>query len=78
MDGLDVDNDTIAYVINKYRTLYQMNITEFEFHQDYDLVIFGDVLEHLKVSDAQKVLEKTLLHTRLLFVAVPFVCPQDP
>lgn len=78
MDGVDIDNDTIAYVINKYRTLYQMSIMNFKFRQNYDLVIFGDVLEHLNIPDAQKVLTEALLHTRYLFVAVPYLCPQEP
>ena len=33
-----------------------MDIRNFEYPTDYDLVIFGDVLEHMTVKEAQLVL----------------------
>ena len=37
----------------------------------------GDVLEHLTVEDAQKVLNQVLQHCKYVLVAVPFMLPQD-
>ena len=40
----------------KYRIVYNKDIKDFEFNEYYDLIILGDVLEHLTVFDAQIVL----------------------
>lgn len=40
---------------------------------DYDVVILGDVLEHLSVADAYGVLARC----RVAMVAVPYLCPQS-
>ena len=42
----------------------------------YDLVLMGDVLEHLTVVEASKVLKHFAHHSRLLLVSVPWHYPQ--
>ena len=43
----------------------------------WNYVILGDVLEHMPVEDAQRIVtEATCHHTRLM-VALPYLCPQD-
>lgn len=57
---------------DKYRTVYCGDIRGFKYGQEYDLIIFGDVLEHMTVEDAQAVLKYALPRCRDLIVAVPY------
>jgi len=58
-----------------YRNIYIANIVEFDFEW-YDLIIMGDVLEHLTVEDAQNVITKIVPRCKELLVGVPYECPQ--
>ena len=42
----------------------------------FDLIILGDVLEHISVEDAQKVIENYKKQCKCLLVAVPYLYPQ--
>ena len=77
MDAVEIYEPVTEKLVTKYRTCYCMNVCHFEFLQNYDLVIMGDVLEHLSVEDAQHVIREALQHTKLLLVAVPFMYEQD-
>lgn len=77
MDAVEAFEGTINHF--SLRELYQK-----VFHQDimsefcfdgYDLVIMGDVLEHLTVEDAQAILKK--ISCRVL-IKVPYMSPQGP
>ena len=57
---------------DKYRTVYCGDIRGFKYGQEYDLIIFGDVLEHMTVEDAQAVLKYALPRCRDLIVDVPY------
>ena len=50
-----------------------MDMTEDEFNC-YDLVILGDIFEHLSVEDATKILDT--LKNKTVFIMIPFNCPQ--
>ena len=52
------------------------DITEFEV-DDYDYIIIGDVLEHLPVDKAQKLIQSITEKNIKCLVAVPYLCPQD-
>lgn len=56
---------------SKYRKVYNRSITDFDHFDDYDLVILGDVLEHLTVEDAQSVLSRCK-NVKQVLIAVPF------
>ena len=56
----------------KYRKVFNCNIVDFEY-QFYDLIIFGDVLEHLTVEDAQMVLNYAFDRCKNLVVALPYL-----
>lgn len=58
---------------DKYNTVFNMDIRNFEAYGEYDLVLMGDVLEHLTVEDAQKLLAK--IDTDVL-ITVPWKYPQ--
>lgn len=55
-----------------YKNIYQEDIRNFNYPRSYDLIIFGDVLEHLTIEDAQKVLKEAEKHTKAIMVAVPY------
>jgi hypothetical protein len=50
---------------------------EFPAFDRYDLVLMGDVLEHLSVSDAQELIGR-MSNVREVMIAVPFEYPQGP
>lgn len=55
-----------------YRYVYHADIRELEYGDNYDLIIFGDVLEHMSVEDAQKVLAYASPRCQDYLVAVPY------
>jgi len=54
-----------------YSNVFNENIINFKYDY-YDLIIFGDVLEHLKVKDAKRVISFAQNHSKLIIVSVPF------
>ena len=73
IDGIEIYKDNIGkHKLNDiYRKVYLGDIRNFTFNH-YDLIIFGDVLEHMSVEDAQKVLAYAWDRCRNLIVAVPY------
>lgn len=61
----------------KYSEIYETDIREFEYPKVYDLIIFGDIIEHLPIEDAQKVLKKAERYGKHVMVGVPFKLEQD-
>lgn len=58
-------------LFRKYRGVLIGDVIDYRYNW-YDLVIFGDVIEHMQVRDAQKVLMYAARHCRDLVVGVPF------
>ena len=77
MDGIEVYEPYVTmYGTRKYyRQLYISDIRNFHYEY-YDLIIFGDVLEHLSVEEAQKVLEYAYSRCDNFIIAVPYCMPQ--
>ena len=77
MDAVEVFKPNIEkYALeSKYRDVYNVNICEFRYEY-YDVVIFGDVLEHLEVEEAQRVLDYALEHSKEVLVALPYLYEQ--
>ena len=73
MDGIEIyEPNIVKYDLkSKYENVILGDIKDFEYEY-YDLIIFGDVLEHLSVKDAQKVLEYALPRCKDFLVAVPY------
>lgn len=61
---------------HKYRRVYNCSIQRMTYDR-YDLIIFGDVIEHMEVSVAQFVLKIARHRCTDMIVAVPFLYPQD-
>lgn len=59
----------------RYNKVYNANIKDFKY-DFYDIIIFGDVIEHLEVNEAQEVLKYALNRCQEMIVAVPYLNPQ--
>lgn len=77
MDAVEIFSPNVSEfkLREKYKTVYECNIVDFEYGH-YDIIIFGDILEHLTVEDAQKVLEYALDRCDEIIVAVPYLYEQ--
>ena len=73
MDAVEAWLPNAKQIIHMYREVWCADIANFK-PKRYDLIIFGDVIEHLEVREAQKVLE-TVECTDMI-VAVPYLYPQ--
>lgn len=73
MDGVEVWQPYIEKykLARKYRKLFETDIRSFTYRH-YDLIIFGDIIEHLPVEDAQKVIDYAKYRCRNMIVAVPY------
>lgn len=63
-----------------YKTIYPYNVLEFITHKhkfQYDVVIFGDVLEHLFRSQVIDILDYFLYKSKWIIVIWPNNMPQD-
>jgi 16S rRNA A1518/A1519 N6-dimethyltransferase RsmA/KsgA/DIM1 with predicted DNA glycosylase/AP lyase activity len=61
---------------NKYRNLYNIDIMKFDFDY-YDIIILGDIIEHLSREDAVTLLNKITHKCKELIVVVPYYLPQE-
>lgn len=75
MDAVEIFPPNYRQLIG-YRQKFLADIREFEY-EHYDLIIFGDVIEHLSVEDAQRVLAYARPRCTDMIVAVPFLYPQE-
>lgn len=73
MDAVEVWAPNVEQynLTGRYREVFVKNIKDVSYDY-YDLVIFGDVIEHMTVEDAQSVLEYAKQHSREIIVAVPY------
>lgn len=79
MDAVEIFEPYIRYnhLKDKYRAVFNSDVADFKYDH-YDLVIFGDVLEHMPVEKAQAVVEYAKEHAKYIVIAVPFLYPQEP
>lgn len=62
-------------LMKKYRMVFGSDI-KFYKYVHYDLIIFGDVLEHMTVKDAQAVVDYARDRCDNMLIAVPFLYEQ--
>ena len=60
---------------NKYKKVYNVDIRDFKY-DFYDIIIFGDIIEHLEIEDAKEVLKYALGRCKEAIVAVPYCYKQ--
>lgn len=78
MDAVEADIQTASFLKNtsSYVNVYQENILNFQYLKRYDLIIFGDVLEHLSEDEMDKVLKEAKNWTNAILIAIPYNLPQ--
>jgi hypothetical protein len=54
-----------------YSNVYHTNVTKFNYNF-YNLIIFGDVLEHLSIKKAKRVISFAQSHCELIIVSIPY------
>ncbi|MBR2697509.1 MAG: hypothetical protein IKE76_02880 [Clostridia bacterium] len=74
MDAVEVFGMNLPR-LQGYRRVYHTDICDFRYEW-YDLIIFGDIIEHLTVEQAQAVLAYAKPRCRDLIIAVPFLYRQ--
>ena len=74
IEGVEVFKPNIEnyQLKDKYKKVYNIDIKDFIYPYRYDIVIFGDIIEHLEVEEAQKVLEYAKEMCTEMIVAVPY------
>ena len=60
----------------KYTNLYHVNIMDFDFEY-YDIIIMGDILEHLSRDDAITLLNRIHRKCKQILVVLPYYLPQE-
>lgn len=77
MDAVEAFPPNCERIKTLYRVVYCADVAELEY-DDYDLIIFGDVIEHMSVETAQKVLSYADKKCGDMIVAVPYLYKQGP
>ena len=68
----NIDNYNLE---NMYTKVYNIDIKDFKY-DFYDIIIFGDIIEHLEVNEAKKVLKYAYDRCNEMIVAVPYELEQ--
>ena len=76
MDAVEAYKPNASRIEKLYRKIYTRNVYCMEYERHYGLVIFGDVLEHMEVHQAQAVLAYAKEHADRILVGVPFLYEQ--
>ena len=74
IDGVEIYSPYIKeYHRYFYTHIYEQNLIDFfeNLQSDYDLIIFGDVIEHLDKADAFKVIKKAVEHSKFILINIP-------
>lgn len=64
-----------AETLQGYRTVFHADIRGFKYTW-YDCIIFGDVIEHMEVEEAQEVLRYANSRCKDMVIAVPYLYEQ--
>ncbi|MFI1745062.1 class I SAM-dependent methyltransferase [Thalassobellus sediminis] len=59
-----------------YQNVFHCDIVDFKYDEHYDIIIMGDILEHLKIKRAKDVITYAKEHSDLLIAAVPYQMKQ--
>ncbi|HEY9840951.1 MAG TPA: class I SAM-dependent methyltransferase, partial [Candidatus Obscuribacterales bacterium] len=57
----------------RYNRVIMADARSWEIDGDYDLVLMGDILEHMQKAEAQDLVLRLLHHCQLLLIAIPIV-----
>lgn len=78
IDGIEIYEPYIKEfnLENTYNNVYNCDVKTFEGYKNYDLIIAGDIIEHLDVKDATHFINKINNFGKKLLVAVPYKMEQ--
>ena len=75
--AVEIWHDSVLELKKMYNHVYEADIRNFEYPEYYDLIIFGDVIEHLTAEDAIVCVKKAKENGKAIMIAVPYCFPQD-
>ena len=77
MDAVEIFKPNIVQhnLTDKYRRVFGVDIDNLAY-VSYDLIIFGDVIEHMTVDKAQRVLGYARNRCKDMIIGVPWLYPQ--
>lgn len=75
MDACEIFQPSAENLEGLYDFVFAGDIYDYRYDH-YDLVIFGDVIEHMEVDRAQEVLSYAKAHSSYMIIGVPFQYPQ--
>lgn len=70
--GPYIEEEGLATIYDK---VFEVDICDFDFDH-YDVVIFGDVFEHIERARAKELLDRILGKCGEVYIAVPYLYPQ--
>lgn len=59
-------------LVNRYNRLYSMDVRQME-NFEYDLVILGDILEHMSEQEAIKLWDKISKQAKYAIISIPII-----
>lgn len=73
MDAVEIFEPYIEQhnLTEKYSHVFNCDIADFE-HEGYDLIVFGDVIEHMPVKKAKKALDYARNRCKNMIILIPF------
>ena len=77
IDALEIFSDYIhQFELHEiYKNVYESNILDFDISK-YEYLIFGDIIEHLEINQAQILLEYITNSDKKCIVAIPYLMEQ--
>ena len=77
LDACEAFKPNAARILELYNDVFVGDIRRYEYGTGYDVIIFGDVIEHMTVENASWVLTYAKCRTEQdIIVGVPFLYPQ--
>lgn len=75
VDGVEVFEPYFQMfgLTQKYNRMLQIDVRELPEFEDYDVIIFGDVLEHMTKEEAISLWEKASKHTKWAIITIPVI-----
>lgn len=79
IDAVEIFKPNAARILDKYDRIFVGDIFDYQYKRFwYDMIIFGDVLEHMDVWKAQDVLKYARTRTEDYVIGIPFQYHQGP
>lgn len=80
MDAIEAFKPNILKhkLLQMYDNVYNVDVCDFDFENtNYDIIVMGDILEHIETEKAQALVEKIYPKCKELLIAVPYKYKQE-